>query len=647
MKTETSPYTSLSNPHRPADSMDRQHPSAQQQAVFQQALSLRQAGRLAEAAALCRQLLHALPHHPQILAELGVIALQQGQIAESLILLEQALQLGPEQAQGWNARGSALMQLNRHEEALQSYDKAIALQADYAEAYANRGGLRHRFGQLEAAVADFDLAIALKPGFAEAYNHRGIAIQGLNLLTLAKTSFELAIRYKADYAEAYYNLGVTQLALSQFEIALRCFERAFSINPKHAEAYLNHGNILIKLKKYQEAIKSLDQAIAIRADFAEAYNNRGVALQESKQFAAALASCEQAIALKADYAEAYCHRGNALQELTRYREALLSYDRAIALKADYASAYWNKSLIKLVHGDFAEGWRLYEWRWKMLQSPLADDARHTLWTGEQALAGKTLMIQPEQGLGDLIQFCRYAPVLSGMQARVVISAPSELASLLCTLPGDIKIVAPGQMMPEYQFFCPAMSLPYALKTTLDTIPADIPYLQPPAAKRQFWRQRLGAKTAMRIGLAWSGSATHTNNSLRSIPLALFEPVLGMAYEFHCLQKDVTEEDALTLARFPQLRLHAEAINDFSDTAALIAEMDTVISVDTAVAHLAGALGMPLYLLLPFRPDFRWLLNRKDSPWYPSAKLFRQPGFGDWPGVIAALGEELRQALNSK
>jgi hypothetical protein len=303
-------------------------------------------------------------------------------------------------------------------------------------------------------------------------------------------------------------------------------------------------------------------------------------------------------------------------------------------------------MLKLLLGDYEEGWELYEWRWKDWGRDFVRPFPQPLWLGDAPIAGKTLLIHPEQGLGDFIQCCRYIPMVEAMGAKVLVEVTAPLVPLISTLKGSFSVVRSGQPLPHFDFHCPIMSLPLAFRTTVETIPANVPYLFADPARKALWQQRLGPRTRMRVGLAWSGNPSHKNDLNRSMPFRALAPWLALAVDFHVLQKDIRPEDAAALAQFPNVQVHSAELGDFADTAALADEMDLVISVDTSVAHLAGALGRPLWVLLPFNPDYRWFLDRSDSPWYPSATLFRQPALGDWDSVVAAVEAQLHNAAGN-
>jgi hypothetical protein len=285
---------------------------------------------------------------------------------------------------------------------------------------------------------------------------------------------------------------------------------------------------------------------------------------------------------------------------------------------------------------------LYEWGWKNGKRGTPRAFSQRLWLGEDDIAGQTLLIYPEQGLGDFIQFCRYVPMAAALGARVILETPAALAALVSTLQGDFTVIEEGRRLPVFDLHCPLMSLPLAFRTTLDTLPAGSPYLHADDGRRARWRELLGQKTGPRIGVVWSGNPRHNKDHERSIPFVLMQPLFNLTMEFHALQNDIRAGDLESVSRCRNLRLHREGLTDFAETAALVQEMDVVIAVDTAVAHLAGALGKDVWILLPFSPDYRWMLDRLDSPWYPTAKLFRQRAVGEWEGVVADVAARLKR-----
>lgn len=392
-----------------------------------------------------------------------------------------------------------------------------------------------------------------------------------------------------------------------------------------------------------EAVALYDRALTVRPDSFEAHNNRGTALRELNRFEEALASYDRALTLKPDYAGALANRANVHADLRRFDEAFAGYDAALKLEPQLNEVLWNAALAHLVLGDLPAGFAKYESRW---QNKLAQQNKRQfprpLWLGETPLAGKTLLLYAEQGFGDTLQFIRYATLAAAQGARVIVETQPALKRLVAGVPGVSAVFGQGEPLSAYDLRCPLMSLPLAFGTTLDTIPATLPYLAAPVDAVARWRACFDGARA-RVGLVFSGNPEHKNDRNRSIPLARLAPVVNTpGVRFICLQKDVRPADAATLQQMPQIETVAAELTDFTDTAALIETLDLVVTVDTSVAHLAGALGKPVWLLLPWLPDFRWLLDRADSPWYPSARLFRQPAMGDWDGAIDALAAALAE-----
>jgi tetratricopeptide (TPR) repeat protein len=342
------------------------------------------------------------------------------------------------------------------------------------------------------------------------------------------------------------------------------------------------------------------------------------------------------------FPEAHNNRGNVLNDLKRYDEALVNFDRAIALNPNYAQANVNMGLLLLLLGNYADGWPLYEWRWKITPYKYASRSfSQPLWLGETSIAGKTILLYSEQGFGDAIQFVRYVPMVTSLGADVILEIQADLVPLVGHLSSSSRIIAKGDQLPEFNFHCPLMSLPLALGTTsTEKIPSSVPYLTLASSIRNKWHDRLGKRVRPRVGLVWSGNPCHQNDRNRSIRLRIFEPLLSMDLDFHVLQKEIRDDDRVTVLEFNNIQLHENEISDFSDTAALISELDLVISVDTSVAHLAGALGKEVWILLPFSPDYRWMLHRTDTPWYPTARFFRQSEIGNWQSVIADVVTEI-------
>ena len=434
--------------------------------------------------------------------------------------------------------------------------------------------------------------------------------------------------------------GIALVLLESSVEGIQLLEKSLEISLDQSIAHFYIGYALADLKLFDKALTSCNHAIALRSDYADAYSNRANILITLKRFDEALISCDHAISLNPNLAEAHNNRGVILNELKQFDESMWSYEQAISLKPDYAEAYWNNSLNKLILGDFKQGWKLHEWRWKSFIKEHVREFSKPLWLGDTSISGKTILIYGEQGFGDVIQFCCYINMVSDLGANIIVEVRSSLLSLMATLRDDIIVIEKGETLPAFDFQCPIMSLPLAFKTTVETIPSDIPYLFCDPNKQKIWKDRLGAKTKKRIGFVCSGSTMHKDDKKRSIPLHLLKPLLELPFEFHLLQKEIQSDEKAFLAEHLYIKTQQENLADFADTAALINEMDLIISVDTSVAHLAGALGKTVWILLAWKADWRWLLDRTDSPWYPTATLFRQSEMGSWEGVIADICQKL-------
>jgi Flp pilus assembly protein TadD len=446
------------------------------------------------------------------------------------------------------------------------------------------------------------------------------------------------------YAEA-----TSAAATQDFQRAIQLYDRAIALNPSHAEARYKRGNALKHLGRLDAALASYDQAIERKPDYAYAYCNRGVVQQSLGLKAAALSSYDQAIILDPVDAMAHYNRALLMQDFFRWDEALSSYNQAISIDPGYADAQFNRSLALLFRGDFENGWRAYEWRWKNARRLSLGDPRNfsqPLWLGAESIAGKCLLLYGEGGLGDTLQFCRYAPLCAALGATVLLEVQAPLFGLLSNLEGVSQVIAAGSPLPPFDYQCPLMSLPLAFKTTLDTVPAASKYLHSDQAKVTRWRTLLGEGNRPRVGLVWSGNPNNWIDHHRSIPLADCVGHLPPEFQYYCLQRHVREVDKAILDSTPCIVSFDDDLLDFANTAALCECMDVVISVDTSIAHLSGALGQRTLVLLPFTPDWRWLRDRDDSPWYPTVKLYRQQAVGEWNDVLARVAADLHRAFTT-
>ena len=604
-----------------------------------------QSKRLEEAADMLGRAVAVRPDNVPALSNLGALLQELHRFDEALTQLDRAIAVKPDYAEAYGNRGVALKELKQLEAAVASYDKAISLKPDYAIAYYNRGIALNELKQLEAAVASYDQAISLKPDYAEAYYQRGNTLQELTQLTAAVASYDKAIGIRPDYAELYSARGVALRVLGQLDAALDSCDHAIGIRPGYAEAYNHRGMVLKDLARLNDAVSNYDQAISLKPDYAEAYSNRGIALKELQQWAAAVASYDRAISLKPDLAQAHYNRGNTLAGVKLLSAAVESYDTAIAIDPGYSAAYWNKGIALLLNGDYARGWPLYERGWELKHRGEPRCFSQPLWLGSESIKDKTILLHSEQGLGDTIQFSRYARLVAEMGAKVVMEVQKPLLPLLQGLAGVAGFVEKGKALPAFDFHCPLLSLPLAFKTEVATIPVAKAYLRSNDERVGYWANQLRSGTRPRVGLVWSGSATHKNDHNRSIALQSILPYLPRGVDYVCLQKELRDADKVALAQ-SSILYFGDAIKDFSDTAALCDLMDVVISVDTSVAHLAGSLGKKTWVLLPYAPDWRWLLNRRDSPWYPGARLYRQEKAGDWAAVFSSVKNDLNSLVVS-
>ena len=510
-------------------------------------------------------------------------------------------------------RGTELRRERRVAEALGAFDRASALKPDYAEAHNSRGIVLANLDRPEEAVAAFDRAIALKPDYAEAYNNRGIVLQDLKRLAEALASFDMALARQLN----------------------------------NASVHNNRGTVLRELKRQDDAVSSFTTAIALKPDYAEAYYNRATAQHEMSRFDEAIADFDAAIAMKPDYADAYNNRGVTLQDVKRLEEALADFHRASALLPDFAEVHCNKAYCSLLMGKLEQGWRLHEWR-KNTAMPVGNRSfPGPLWLGREEVGGKTVFVHWEQGLGDTLQFCRYGKLLTARGAKVVMSVQEPLYGLLGQLGPGVQVLHQDEAPAAFDFHCPMMSLPLALATTLQNIPSADRYLVADDSLRRQWSARLPPPTRRRIGLVWAGSKSHKNDRNRSMDLSALARLFDA--DAHCmsLQKEVRDGDAAVLEQYPHLFRCGDELKDFSDTAAVIDLLDLVITVDTSVAHLAGAMGKPVWIMLPFNSDWRWLVDRDDSPWYPTVRLFRQHDPHSWDNVISSLQAALGSFLRSR
>ena len=581
---------------------------------------------------------------------LGLISAKANKYDQAIEFIAQAITKNPNNAVYFSNLGTMLQRQSRFDEALKNFDRALSLQPESADTWVKLGNVLQRQERFEEAIAAFDRALEIdppRPGAgknltqASALYKRGVCLRHLMRLEEACISFGEALTIYPDHFDALNDRGRTLLDLWRADEALMDFRKAIRIDPNSVVPLNNCGITLILLRRCEEALETLDRALSISPDLPELFNNKGNALKYLGRFDEALLDYDRAIELKPDYAEARSNRGNCLDEMGRYDEALSCYEDALSLQPDHADTHWNIAVNRLRAGDLRTGWVENEWRWKIKSLPVKHRSfGRPLWIGAEPIDGKVLLLHNEQGLGDALQFVRYVPLLAARgAAHIVLEVDGPLKKLLSGLSGVSRCIVKGEALPDFDFHCPLTSLPLAFDTTLDTIPSKVPYISVGAPATD-WGARLHSQDLPRIGLVWSGNPIHNNDRNRSIPLESLLPLLDVKAQFVSLQKDIRSGDEAVLReRNDILHLGAE-LQNFADTAALIEQLDLVISVDTSVAHLTGALGRPVWIFLPYVPDWRWLLDREDSPWYPTARLFRQSQTREWHSVV----DEMQRAL---
>ncbi|MCK9915128.1 tetratricopeptide repeat protein [Microbacteriaceae bacterium K1510] len=609
--------------------------------ALDRALQAYRDGRLAEAEEVCLKIVATKRNFFDGLYVLAVVQAAAGRSEEAVANYNRALAVQPKHAEALSNRGNALKVLGRLDEALASYDKALALQPNYATGHSNRGAVLSDLKRLPEALAAFERALALQPDHIEALYNHGHVLHGLGRFEEAIASYDRVIALRPAFVAAYINRASSLNELNRYDEALASCDRALAAQPNFVEAHANRGMALHALARYDEAMAAFDRALALAPDYATAWYNRGATLHALTRYEDAVASYDRAVAIKPDYAAAYSNRGASLYEMMRFTEALASYDRAVEANPSFPDAHWNEASLRLLMGDLTRGFAEYEWRWTYDRlAPAKRDYPQPLWRGED-VSGRTLLLYSEQGFGDTLQFCRYAPLAAARGARVVLEVETQVQRLMQSLPG-VEVVPKGSPPPAFDFHCPLMSLPLAFATELATVPADVPYLSAPSEQAATWAARLPQDGRRKIGLCWSGNGAHLRDKDRSIAFEALAPLLDADAHFIVVQKDVRHADGAALAARSDVLQVGELLGDFADTAALLAQLDLVITVDTSIAHLAGALGRPVWVLLPRIPDWRWLLNRADSPWYPTARLFRQEDGAGWGPVIARMRAALDQ-----
>ena len=587
--------------------------------LLSKSLEYLRASNLEAAEPLLLQALSIEANNPDTLRFLGIIYAQRKDYALALKYLEATIKVNPQNGIAHSNLGNVLFELGKFESALNAYDKAIQLAPTYAEAWSNKGNALYELERYDEALAHHDKALALHPGYAEAWSNKGLVLNALKDFKNALAHHDKAILLRPESAKTWVNKGLVLSDLEEHQDALAIYEKAIGLNPNFAEAWTNKGNAIFALGRHEESIELHQRAIQLKPGYAQAWYNLAIS---------------------------FC-------ALKRFNKSIAAYEQAISLKPDYFMAYWNKSLVELAIGDLHNGWQNFEARAFIKNSPLRTSYNKiTRLKNLSDVAGKKILIWSEQGLGDAIQFCRYVPELVKLGPDLTFVAPKSLTALMNSLSGSFQIVDSCSDLSGFEFQVPLMSLPLIFKTDLTTIPSTSSYLKADSLKEQFWKERLSSSNLLRVGLVWNGGfranqpEMHAVNERRNIPLEVISRLQHVPnIEFYSLQKGDPAESEFAQnksAIWPanNIRNFVSELNDFSDTAALISNLDLVISVDTSTAHLSAALGKPTWLLNRYDSCWRWLEDRIDSPWYPSITLYRQKTPGDWEGVIDTIQKDL-------
>jgi len=621
-------------------------PPTVMQPVFDRAYSAHRDGRLDDAERGYRATLEIDPAHVDALHLLGVLRHQQGQHAEAADLVRRAADLRPQDAALQLNLGNALKALGHLDGAIERFRNALTLAPTFPMAHYNLGNAYALAGRHEDAVDAFEKSLRLQPADASSHNNLGNALHALGRHRDAIGAFRRALELRPGHAGAHNNLGMALNALGEADEAITHFRAALKAEPRFVAAQFNLGNTLDATGQHAHAAAAFEAVLALQPHLPPALFGLGNALAALGRHQEAQPRFERAVGLDPNFALAWLSLGTAHQALGAHAAAVRAFDQALRLRPDLASAHMHRAVAWLTLGDFKRGLPEYEWR---LENAASHDVQPTSpalprWHGEP-IDGRTLLIHAEQGFGDTLQFVRFVEVVARRATRVVLEVQPSLLPLLAPAAQQwrVTLIAQGAPRPRADLHCPLLSLPLALGTTLDTIPSRTPYLSAPPASRRKWRGSLGGHAKRKIGLAWSGRIQQQEN--RSLPIAALEPLFALdGIDWIVLQPNLSDAERAALDVHPRAQtIHRfePRIGDFADTAAIIERLDAVVSIDTSIAHLAGALDKPLWLMLPFAADWRWFTGDARSPWYPSARLVRQPRPGAWDEVVEQVALALR------
>lgn len=602
-------------------------------------------GRGAEALAAYDRALLANARDAECHNNRAVVLKELGRFEEALAGFDRALQYAPRFVGVHNNRGNVYREMKEFDLALQCYDQELAL-GERPDVCFNRAIVLQALEQAKPALAAYGRAIELKPAFALAYVKRALLLEKMNRFDEALVDCRKALSLDAGSAEAHIAHGIVLYAVRRTREALAAFEEALQLEPDNPDTWDRCGIAHRELKECEAAIACHDKAMALGGERIGSVLNKGNVLRDMGQAEEAIRLYHRTLEISPHFADAYINLGTVYEAMGRRDDARASYDRAIELDPDLALAHWNRSLLDLQDGNFADGWRGYEWRWKTTSLGIYKEKRdfdEPLWTGEEDLHGKTILLWGEQGFGDVLQFCRYATMVAARGATVLLEVKAPLRELMRGVEGVSQVLVRGEPLPQFDCHCPLLSLPLAFGTDLATIPAPRSYLRADAAKVAQWAPRLGEHAGVRVGIVWSGNPFHVNDRNRSVDFERFALLLGLtagSVQFVSLQKEIRPADQEALDACPAVLQVGSALADFGDTAAVCELLDLVITVDTSIAHLAGALGKPVWIMLPPNSDWRWLRDDSICRWYPSGRLFRLHAQGEWEAVFERVAAEL-------
>jgi tetratricopeptide (TPR) repeat protein len=580
---------------------------------------------------------------PEALCELGFALLKSGQVGDAERCCQQALSQQPNFADALHLMGMIAVSRRQYDHAVEWIAAALR-QTPKAGYLLSLGNVLQLLGRMDEALSTFDKGVALKPDDVGLWSSMGLVLTRLERTNEAILVFQHVLKLDPRHKEAALMCARLLFESERFDEAAACYDVCAEIEPDRAEVYQIRGVCHARASRFEQAIADYETALKLDPDHADTLHNLGQAHLKCFRYELAARFFDRALALAPDMVPYLLNKGVAAAELQWFDEAFAAYGRALAIEPNNAKVQWNQSLLHLLTGNFADGWAGHEARWR---ANVGIDCRFVQppWLGQEPIADKVILLHSEQGFGDTIQFSRYVPMVAALGARIILEVEPAMLPLLSGMPGVAHSLARGSALPDFDYHCPLSSLPLVFQTRIETIPAPISCLASiPKELQERFESWLGPHDRLRVGLVWSGRAQHKNDHNRSTTLHALSSLLDLEATFVSLQKDPREQDRMALRERADILDANQQLTDFVATAALVSRLDLVITVDTSVAHLAGTLGCPVWIMLPFAPDYRWLLEREDSPWYPSARLFRQTATRDYAPVVERMKSELQALL---